>query len=106
MSEEFKPSQIIEFDELNEEQKNMILEKIPYTWGYASGRGTLFFATIEEMGKNSHRVAIGSRNTHSMSPVVLHTKLGFAVIAPQDYQKIGGNRSASQKAQVLSINDL
>ncbi len=79
---EFRPAAIIEYDSLNEEQQAKVKELIPQTWGLESGRGTLFAPTIEVLG-NSHRVALGSRNTASKNPVLLHSGKGYCVVAPQ-----------------------
>ncbi len=80
---EFKPSVIIEYEKLNEEQQEKVKQLIPQTWGLESGRGVLFAPDIESLGK-VNRVALGSRNTKTLSPVVLKTGKGYCVIAPTD----------------------
>lgn len=83
------PKGIIEFSQLSDEQKKLVIQLESRTEGIASGRGTLWAEDIKSLSM-AHRVALGSSNTSTLTPVLLHSeKKGYCVIAPQHIPKFG-----------------
>ena len=104
--EVFNPVRIIEQSELNDQQKQLVSQLVAKTKGISSGKAVLWAKDIESLGK-SHRVALGSGNTRTMKPVVLHGKQGYCVIAPQylpHFQGVGTTVTKGQTA--TSIDEL